>query len=127
MMVDRTIRELQDDGGFLAERTWGERNTSAIRHPLSRALPLLSRWLDMPSRPLPGDRDMPRVQGPTHGASERLVVSPGQEELGIFHMPGGQSGHPLSPYYRAGHEVWEEGRPAPLLPGDAVATLRLVP
>jgi penicillin amidase len=53
------------------------------------------------------------------------VVSPGHEEAGIFHMPVGQSGHPMSPYYRKGHEAWEEGRPTPFLPGRPVHRLRL--
>ena len=71
---------------------------------------------------------MPRVQAPEHGASERFVVSPGREESGIFHMPGGQSGHPLSPHYRDGHQAWEAGRPTPFLPGPtAVARLTLRP
>jgi penicillin amidase len=116
-----------EDGVPLAERTWGETNRSAIRHPLSRGAPFLSSWLDIPPRPLPGDRDMPRVQSPSHGASERFVVSPGREERGIFHMPGGQSGHPMSPFYRAGHEAWEEGRATPFLPGEPVYELTLVP
>jgi penicillin amidase len=112
----------------LERRTWGEANTSKINHPLSGAFPsFLSRFLDAPPRPLPGHTDMPRVQGPSHGASERLVVSPGREEDAIFHMPGGQSGHPLSPYYLAGHEDWEEGRATPLLPGATVYALRLIP
>jgi penicillin amidase len=112
----------------LEQRTWGEANTSSIAHPLSPALPLfLSRLLDAPPRRLPGHTDMPRVQGPSEGASERLVVSPGREAEGIFHMPGGQSGHPLSPYYLAGHEDWEEGRESPLLPGATVLTLTLIP
>ena len=63
----------------------------------------------------------------TEGASERLVVSPGQEEKGLFHMPVGQSGHPLSPYYRRGHEAWETGTATPFLPGPAVHRLLLVP
>ena len=64
----------------------------------------------MPVDHLPGDRDMPRVQTPNFGASERMVVSPGHEADGIVHMPGGQSGHPLSPYWGAGHEDWVHGR-----------------
>jgi penicillin amidase len=114
-------------GPNLADRTWGERNATHIRHPLSPAVPFFSRWLDVPSRQIPGDEDMPRVQGPRYSASERLVVSPGHEETGIFHMPVGQSGNPLSPYYRKGHEAWEEGRPTPFLPGPAVHRLRLEP
>jgi len=90
-------------------------------------LPWLAPLLDMEARPLPGDTHMPRVQSPGFGASERLVVSPGHEAEGLFQMPGGQSGHPLSPAYRAGHDAWVEGRATPLLPGPAVSTLRLIP
>ena len=42
-------------------------------------------------------------------------------------MSGGQSGHPFSPFYRAGHEAWVKGKPTPLLPGPAVHTLQLNP
>jgi len=65
------------------------------------------------------------VQSPNHGASERFVVVPGREAEGIFHMPGGQSGHPMSPAYRAGHDAWVRGEPTPFLPGPAVHTLTL--
>ncbi|PPE73494.1 penicillin acylase family protein [Solimonas fluminis] len=107
--------------------TWGERNTASIRHPLSQALPWLAPLLDMSRRPLPGDIDLPRVQSPAFGASERFAVSPGREEQGYFHMPGGQSGHPLSPFYRAGHEAWERGDAMPFLPGGPVHNLVLNP
>jgi penicillin amidase len=111
----------------LAHRTWGEHNTVAIRHPLSRALPFLARWLDLPPHQLPGDRDMPRVQAVAAGASERLIVSPGHEDQGIFEMPAGESGHPLSRHYGDSESAWEKGDPTPFLPGPAVSTLRLVP
>lgn len=110
-------------GGF----TWGERNRLQIRHPLSKAVPALGWWLDPPSVPAAGDRDMPRVQSPTEGASERFVVSPGKEDQGIFHMPAGQASHPLSPYLHAGHEAWVRGEPTPFLPGATRWTLRLQP
>jgi penicillin G amidase len=126
-VVDTTIVRLTRGGRPLASRTWGERNTAAIRHPLSLAVPQLGRWLDMPRTPLPGDSNLPRVQSSDMGASERMVVSPGREEAGLFHMPTGQSGHPLSPYYRRGHAAWEHGEATPLLPGPAVWTLRLAP
>ncbi|MBD8635044.1 penicillin acylase family protein [Stenotrophomonas sp. CFBP 13725] len=114
--------------GPLAERTWGERNTAAICHPISRALPALAqRWLCMPADPLPGDNNMPRVQGPAFGASQRMVVSPGHEADGIIHMPGGQSGHPLSPFWAAGHDDYVHGRPTPFLPGPTTHTLTLKP
>lgn len=124
----RLEADLAAQGPTLAERSWGERNTAAICHPVSRALPAFARsWLCMPADRLPGDRDMPRVQGPAFGASQRMVVSPGHEADGIIHMPGGQSGHPLSPFWGAGHEDWVNGTPTPFLPGATVHTLRLVP
>ncbi|PPT97787.1 hypothetical protein XaraCFBP7407_05805 [Xanthomonas arboricola pv. arracaciae] len=120
--------DLAAQDGALSERTWGERNTAAICHPIARALPALAkRWLCMPPDPLPGDRDMPRVQGPAFGASERMVVSPGHEQDGIVHMPGGQSGHPLSPFWGAGHDDWVHGRPTPFLPTATRYTLQLQP
>jgi penicillin amidase len=106
---------------------WGRVNTAAIRHPLSNALPALAWLLDMPAEPLPGDWSVPRVQSPDFGASERFAVSPGREADGYFHMPGGQSGHPLSPFYRSGHDAWVRGEATPFLPGEAVHALRLVP
>ncbi len=114
--------------GGIASYRWGEYNTTRIRHPLSSALPaFVSRWLDMPAEELPGDNNMPRVQGPNFGASQRFGVQPGHEETGYFHMPGGQSGNPLSPFYGAGHEDWARGKATPFLPGEAKYTLRLTP
>lgn len=125
----RTLeKDLAEQGPALSRRTWGERNTAAICHPVSRALPAFAKpLLCMPADQLPGDRDMPRVQGPAFGASERMVVSPGHEADGIVHMPGGQSGHPLSPFWGAGHEDWVHGRATPFLPGPARYTLTLRP
>jgi penicillin amidase len=112
----------------LAQRSWGEHNTAKICHPLARALPSFTRGaLCMPFDPLPGDVAMPRVQTPDFGASERMVVSPGHEADGIIHMPGGQSGHPLSELWGAGHDDWVRGRATPFLPGTAQYTLRLQP
>ncbi len=122
----RLEADLAEHGSDLSRHTWGERNTAAICHPVSRALPeFFRRWLCMPRDSLPGDKDMPRVQGPAFGASQRMVVSPGHEQDGIVHMPGGQSGHPLSPFWGAGHRDWVEGKPTPFLPGKAEHRLEL--
>jgi penicillin amidase len=119
---------LKAQPGTISERTWGERNTARILHPLSRALPgFLAARLDMPPDPLPGDSNMPRVQGPKFGASERFAVAPGDEEHGYFELPGGQSGHPLSPFHGAGHADWVEGKPTPFLPGPAQHRLLFEP
>lgn len=126
--ADEVLAESDRDGLPPDRWVWGKHNTLRMRHPFSRLLPAwLAPLLDLPAKPLPGDTRMPRVQTPVHGASERLVVAPGREEEGLFHMPGGQSGNPCSPFYRAGHDAWAGGAPTPLLPGPAQHTLVLSP
>jgi penicillin amidase len=95
---------------------------------LSKALPILGLFLDMPKMPNGGDLDFaPKVSGRAFGASMRMVVSPGHEEDGIMNMPCGQSGHPLSPHYRDQHKAWLDGIPTSFLPGETKYTLELVP
>jgi penicillin amidase len=125
--LDSALDSLVKRCGELSRCAWGRVNTLSMRHPLSPALPWSARWLDMPQQGLPGDANMPRVQGVDFGASQRLVVSPGREHEGYFQMPGGQAGHPLSPFYGAGHDAWVRGEPQPLLPGETQYTLTLVP
>ena len=125
--VDRLLDDFAADGSDLGTHTWGALNVAKIRHPMSPFLPVLARWLDMPAEPLAGDSHMPRQQTQAFGVSERMVVAPGREEDGIFHMPTGQSAHPLSPFFGRGHEAWVNGEPTPLLPGPPVRVLRFEP
>lgn len=115
------------DGVPLTGRTWGLMNVPELRHPLSPLLPPMADMLDLPARPLPGDMEMPRLQLPSFGATLRMVVAPGREQDGIFHMPGGQSGNPRSPHYRDSHGAWEKGEATPFLPGPPVEKLTLRP
>lgn len=111
----------------LNDAKWGDENAAYIRHPLSKSVPFIGRFVDMPKLPQAGDSYMPRVAYRAFGASQRTVVSPGHEEEGIFHMPAGQSGHPLSPYFGHGHLDWLHGKPSPFLPGEAVYKLTFAP
>lgn len=64
----------------LASYSWGQVNAVHVVHPLSSAVPLLASLLDMPTAVVAGGRaDMPRIQGPNFGASERFSVSPGHQ------------------------------------------------
>lgn len=130
-LLEDAAKDIRDElkaQGPISARTWGERNTATICHPLAKAIPLVGkRLLCMPPDRLAGDGGMPRVVGPDFGASERMVVAPGHEADGITHMPGGQSGHFLSPFWGAGHDDWVQGRSTPFLPGKTVYTLTLAP
>jgi len=111
--------------------TWGERNELSMQHPMSRAMPFLSRGYDVPAHPQAGHPDAVRVAARGFGASARLVVGPGREATAILQTPGGQSGVPGTMHYRDRHEAWRFGDPEPLLPAldanDAAVPLRLVP
>ncbi|WP_027671558.1 penicillin acylase family protein [Rheinheimera baltica] len=119
--------ELEQKYGSIAQSNWGQVNQANIRHPLASAIPLLGDWLNMPQTPMKGDRHMPRVQLPGFGQSERMVVAPGQEHKGILTIPAGQSGHPLSPFYRADHHYWLNEVALPFLPGEKKYQLLLTP
>jgi penicillin amidase len=131
-VVDEMLAGYAAHGGGtpLSRRTWGELNTTDIRHPLSRLLQWPAGpagWLDMPHHQLAGEYEMPRVQLPPFAPTLRMVVSPGREQEGFFTMPAGQGGHPWSAHYRDSHPAWERADPAPFLPGPAVETLILRP
>ena len=127
IQVDAALEQLRSACPRLDRCTWGQHAVVHIKHPLSRALPFLSWLIDMPATPLPGDHDMPRVQDGAFGASERFAVSPGHESEGYFELPGGQSGHPLSPWYRSEFASWANGTLAPFLPGATQHKLRIAP
>lgn len=111
--------------GVGLEATWGRFNAMQARHPVSAAVPQLSKWLDLPATEQSGHLFAVRVASRGFGASERLAVSPGQWSSAILHMPGGQSGHPLSEHYTDQHADWAEGRATALMPGETVRTITL--
>ena len=124
--LDETAGEV-DEVGAVAAFTWGEVSRAGVHHPLAPSIPGLGWLTDPKDVAVPGDASVVRAQWRQAGASERFAVSPGHERQGLFHMPGGQSGHPLAPYYLAGHQAWVEGRSTPFLPGPARWMLTLAP
>ncbi|MBD1582710.1 penicillin acylase family protein [Pseudoalteromonas sp. S16_S37] len=106
---------------------WGEVNALRVQHPFSQQLPILSGLLDMPKVSAFGDTFMPAVQKSDFGASQRFIAQPGALENAIMTIAGGQSGHPLSTFYRAGFNEYAQGKATPLLPGEAVHQLVIVP
>lgn len=120
------LRQAREAGG-LSRFTWGAVSSPRILHPLSLAVPLLAPFLDAPDQPLPGESDSPRANARAFGASLRIAVSPGAEDQGLFHMPGGVSGHPWARHYLAGHADWVAGSATPLRPDSSSHRLVLQP
>lgn len=111
----------------LDELNWGKVNQLNVQHPFSRVMPQLAGFLDMPAVAGFGDSYLPAVQNGSHGASQRFIIQPGIEEQAILTIPGGQSGHPLSDYYRLGFEDYIANQHTPLLPGKVKHTIQFTP
>lgn len=117
----------EGDETALSSLTWGHVNELNVQHPFSRVMPILAPLLDMKSVPGFGDSYLPAVQNGTHGASQRLTVQPGYEQNAILTIPGGQSGHPLSQFYRRGFDDYVDAENTPLLPGNAEYSISFQP
>lgn len=133
-MIVQTLRQTADElhrqypDVALTQLSWGMVHAIELHHPFSRVAPYLARLLDMPSFGSDGCASVcVKVMGQSHSASERLVLSPAHPEDAIFHMPGGQSGHPLSKHYRDQQLFWQQGIAAPLQPSKVSHALFLVP
>ncbi|RYU57910.1 penicillin acylase family protein [Methylolobus aquaticus] len=128
--LESIVRQLRADYAIdrVDELTWGRVNEIHVRHPFGRLIALLSPFVDMPVFGSAGCSGYcVRILSGEHGASERFVISPNHAADGLFHMPGGQSGHPLSAHYRDQHQAWVDGAPLPFEAGVAEHGLTLLP
>jgi penicillin amidase len=112
----RLLRE-RVPGVPLAKIAWGRVNRAEFGHPLGLAVPALGRWLNLPKVALAGGSNCVRVARPRSGASMRMVVDLADPARSTFALPGGQSGHFLSPHYADEFAGWVAGRTTPLEPG----------
>ena len=114
-------------GSNLHAWQWGKVNELVIEHPFAKQIPQLSKFLNMPIAAGFGDSYMPAVQGRSFGASQRFIAQPGHLENAIMAIPGGQSGHPLSVFYRAGFDEYIAAQATPLLPQALIHEITIVP
>ncbi|MBS3797081.1 penicillin acylase family protein [Pseudoalteromonas sp. BDTF-M6] len=114
-------------GEDTANWRWGNVNALELKHPFAKQIPQLGSWLNMPKVEAFGDSFMPAVQRTDFGASQRFIAQPGRLEQAIMAIPGGQSAHPLSAFYRAGYEQYATHQATPLLPGAPEHRLEIRP
>jgi penicillin amidase len=114
-------------GNNVSNWQWGEVNQLVIEHPFSKQVPILANILNMPVVSGFGDSYMPAVQGKHFGASQRFIAQPGHLDNAILAVPGGQSGHPLSEFYRAGFSDYAQNKHTPLLPQTLLHQITINP
>lgn len=117
---EKLIERYNANSEDLFELRWGNVNKLAVQHPFSETLGLFSDLVDMKIVEGFGDSYLPAVQSTSFGASQRLIVRPGDEDKAILTIPGGQSGHFLSPYYRTGFDDYAAQAKTPLLPSAQI-------
>jgi len=128
--LTRSAQKLQQEypDKDLANLAWGETHPITLHHPFSKVAPLLGELLDMPRFESDGCAGLcVKVMDTAHGASERLVLSPLHPEDAIFHMPGGQSGHPFSSHYRDQQPYWQNGVASPMRTNTVAHRLSFLP
>ena len=121
------IKQYNANAETLEGLEWGNVNKLQVQHPFAGQLGPLAGLLNMPEVDGFGDSYMPAVQLAKFGASQRLIVRPGNEDKAILTVPGGQSGHPLSEFFSAGFSDYAEAENTPLLPGAAIHTINILP
>ena len=104
-----------------------------LDHPLYRMLPFFKNWTGTGVQPQSGDGATVKQVGRAFGPSQRLTVDWSDIDSSTENIVMGESGNPLSPYYRDQWRYWYGGTTYPLpFTEKAVAaatqhTLRLIP
>ncbi len=124
-VVESLLTHIEDKGWESIR--WGRRNVSDYRHPMTYALPALNGLLSMPQIELEGDHYCPKVLSHSLAAGIRIIMTPGKLEESLFQMGCGQSGHFLSKNYSNLQSKWATDEYLPLLPGEPVSTLTILP
>ena len=117
----------------LTKWTYGSWHVVDIEHPLASFVPLLSRVAGTGLQPQSGDTTTVKQVGRTFGPSQRFTMDWNNVDGSTENIVLGESGNPLSPYFRDQWNDWYGGTTfaLPFSPAAVAAntrhTLRLMP
>jgi penicillin G amidase len=104
-----------------------------IEHPLYGHLPWFKRWTGTGSQPMSGDTTTVKQSGRTFGPSQRFTIDWSNPDAATENIVTGESGDPLSAYYRDQWFYWYNGKTFTLpfsdqaIQAQTAHTLRLLP
>jgi penicillin amidase len=119
--------------GDIAHWTYGSWHVVDIEHPLAKLLPLLGRVAGTGEQPLSGDTTTVKQVGRDFGPSQRFTMDWSNVDGSTENIVLGESGDPLSAYFRDQWNDWYGGTTFafPFSPAAVAAnarhTLRLLP
>lgn len=116
-------------------KTWryGYAHPVDVEHPLYSHLPWFKRWTGTGVQPQSGDTYTVKQSGRTFGPSQRFTIDWSNPDQATENIVMGQSGDPLSPYYRDQWFYWYNGQTFALpfsdesVQAQTAHTLRLLP
>lgn len=94
----------------LTQWTYGSWHVIQIEHPLVQFLPFLSRVAGVGPLPLSGDRTTVKQVGRSFGPSQRFTMDWSNIDGSTENIVLGESGNPLSPYFRDQWSDWYNGK-----------------
>ena len=116
----------------LKQWQYGAQHTVELAHPLYSMLPFLG-WTGVPPAPQSGDTTTVKQVGHSFGPSQRFTMDWSDPDQSTENIVLGQSGDPVSPWYRDQWSAWYRGTTFPLaftepaVHAAAEHTLRLIP
>jgi penicillin amidase len=139
--LDAVAGALDNAAASVPHGVWGDWHIAHFEHPLMSSIPLLGGLYSI-SQPVGGDTttiNMTRLEpspsfASDFGAAYRAVYDLADLDRSRYMLAPGQSGHPLSPYYRNLVHAWAAGEAFEIRgrgpgepPQNAVHTLTLLP
>jgi penicillin amidase len=135
-LLTAAVRQGMENGDApanLAEWTYGSWHTISIEHPLERFLPFLSSLAGTGTHPISGDVVTVKQIGGDVAPSQRFTMDWSNVDASTENIVLGESGNPLSPYFKDQWHDWLNGTTfaLPFTPAAVSAqahhTLRLTP
>ena len=135
-LLTAAVRQGMRDGKAPADVdqwTYGSWHVVDIEHPLAAFLPLIGRIAGTGPQPQSGDGVTVKQVGRTLGPSQRFTMDWSDIDASTENIVLGESGNPLSPYFRDQWNDWYNGTTfaLPFTPAAVAAqtrhTLRLLP
>lgn len=117
----------------LKKWSYGSVHPVDIEHPLYGLLPYFKKWTGTGEQPQSGDGVTVKQVGKTFGPSQRFTMDWSNPDGATENIVMGQSGNPLSPYYRDQWPFWYNGKTFALpftdtsVSAATTHTLRLMP
>jgi penicillin G amidase len=124
--------EIRHAPSSLKNWRYGDEHTIALSHPLYGLLPFFG-WTGIPPQPQSGDTTTVKQVGRNFGPSQRFTMDWSDIDGSTENIVMGQSGDPVSPYYRDQWPAWYNATTfaLPYTPAAVNAatehTLRLIP